>query len=174
MNVNNVNMANMNAMGGPVGAPMPMMNNGAMPPQNGPRQAGQVSSDTRAQLNTYIYEYFLRSDMHECARALLNSQSPIRVKSEDGHDENGNVIGNSLGDDSMDTDSKDKIHGLPLPNIPSAYPESCFLVEWFSLFWDMLHAQKNKSGNGVVNQYVTHTQASHAHLLSPFLRWHCD
>jgi hypothetical protein len=168
----NVNMA----MGGPVGgAPMPMMNNGAAPPQPIPRQM-QANEGNRAILNTYIYEYFLRHNMHDCARSLLQaSDGQIKIQKDSAggrRDENGNLIGNGL-DDSMDTDSKDDLDGkrpddLPAPDLPSSpLPDSCFLLEWFSLFWDMYHAQKGGGKAGPqpqVTQYVNHTQVGLSRL----------
>jgi len=159
------NMANMGAMGGPVGAPMGMMNNGVVAPPGAPRQL-PASEQTRSLLNTYIYEYFLRSGMFECARAMLNSDAQVKVQ-KDGpgsrRDENGNLLGNGIGDDAMDTDSKDEIDAkrpddLPAPNVPMPLPDSCFLYEWFCLFWDMFNAQKGKGTNPHVSQYVNHTQ----------------
>jgi hypothetical protein len=46
-------------------------------------------------------------------------------------------------------------------------PDSCFLFDWFCLFWDMFNSQKGKGSSGQVNQYVHHTQVSNA---AP--RWH--
>ena len=166
MNVN-PNMP-MNAMGGPVGAPVPMMNNGGMPPQVAGQRPVAMGSDQRTLLNTYIYEYFLRNNMHECARQMLNSDHPLNLQ-KDGHnrrrDENGNPIGNGLGDDPMDTDSKDDVDAklpedLPVPRLPMPAAETSFLYEWFCLFWDIFHAQRTKGGTGPINQYVSHTQVS--------------
>lgn len=167
--MNNVNMANMN-MGGPVGgASMPMMNNGAVAPQTAPRQL-QVNDTphNRTLLNTYIYEYFLRYGMFDCARAILNSDSQVKVQKDSPgarRDENGNILGNGLGDDPMDTDNKDELDAkrpedLPAANVPTPLPDSCFLFEWFCLFWDMFNAQKGNKGAGApqVHQYVSHTQ----------------
>ena len=163
---NMANMANMNAMGGPVGGPMPMMNNnGALPPQGGPRHV-QLNDSSRTLLNTYIYEYFLRYDMYDCARSILQHDPNINVMKDgpDGRrDEHGNPVSNGLGDDPMDTDSKDLLDqkrpdDLPAPNVPGPVPGSCFLYEWFCLFWDMLNSQKGKGSNTQVNQYVLHTQ----------------
>jgi len=141
-------------MGGPVGGGMPMMNNGAAgvrPPM--------PANDNRSQLNTYIYEYFLRNGMYDCARSLLNSDQPMNViKDSPGRrrDENG-------GDEGGDGDSKDDIDtkrpaDLPDPNLPKECPESCFLYEWWCLFWDMFNAQRGKGDGRNVLQYVTHTQ----------------
>lgn len=168
--MNNVNMANMGPMGGPVGGP-PMMNNGATggPQQGGAQRQLQAHQDNRLLLNTYIYEYFLRYGMFDCARAILNSDAQIKVQKDSPggrRDENGNLLGNGLGDDHMDTDSKEEMDqkrpdDLPAPQIPTPLPDSCFLYEWFCLFWDMLNAQKGKGSNGQVAQYVQHAQVCH-------------
>ncbi|OIW29251.1 hypothetical protein CONLIGDRAFT_577461 [Coniochaeta ligniaria NRRL 30616] len=160
-------MANMGPMGGPVGGP-PMMNNGAVgaPQQGGAQRQLQAHQDNRLLLNTYIYEYFLRYGMFDCARAILNSDAQIKVQKDSPggrRDENGNLLGNGLGDDHMDTDSKEEMDqkrpdDLPAPQIPTPLPDSCFLYEWFCLFWDMLNAQKGKGSNGQVAQYVQHAQ----------------
>ncbi|KAI1118520.1 hypothetical protein F5Y14DRAFT_217134 [Nemania sp. NC0429] len=156
--MNNVNIPNMPMAGGPVGGgPMTMMGTGAL-------AGGQVQQNNRANLNTYIYDYFLREGMFDCARAMLNSDQALNVHNKPQRDENGNAIGNGIGgDDQMDTDSKDDLdskrpNDLPAPNVPNA-SDSCFLYEWFCLFWDMLSAQRNKGGvSPQVSQYVAHTQ----------------
>lgn len=164
----NPNMANMNPMGGPVGAPVPMMNNGGVIAAQvpGPRQIPVPTESQRTLLNTYIYEYFLRNQMFDCARSLVNGDHQINVTKDGSNrrrDENGNLLGNGLGDDPMDTDSKDDIDAklpddLPAPKLPMPASESSFLYEWFCLFWDIFNAQRTKGGNGPVNQYVSHTQ----------------
>ena len=97
--------------------------------------------------------------MYDCARSLLNSDQPMNViKDSPGRrrDENG-------GDEGADGDSKDDIDtkrpaDLPDPNLPKECPESCFLYEWWCLFWDMFNAQRGKGDGRNVLQYVTHTQ----------------
>ena len=97
--------------------------------------------------------------MYDCARSLLNSDQPMNViKDSPGRrrDENG-------GDEGTDGDSKDDIDSkrpadLPDPNLPKECPESCFLYEWWCLFWDMFNAQRGKGDGRNVLQYVTHTQ----------------
>lgn len=163
----NVNMANLGAMGGPVGAaPMPMMNNAAGAQQTGPRQHAPINENQRTLLNTYIYEYFIRFEMHDCARTLLQGDHQVNVVRDGANrrrDENGNVLGNGVGGDAMDTDNKDEMDGklpddLPPPKLPRTSDGTSFLHEWFCLFWEMYSAQR-KPGNGVVHQYVNHTQA---------------
>ncbi|KAK4142710.1 uncharacterized protein C8A04DRAFT_13039 [Dichotomopilus funicola] len=162
-------MPNMGGMGGPVGnpmgAPMGMMNNGAPAPQQGPPGQMQLNDSSRTLLNTYIYEYFIRYNMFGAARAVYEADPHIKVmKDSPGkqRDESGNLMGNGLGD-SMDTDSKDALDqkrpdDLPAPNVPTPVPDSCFLYEWFCLFWDMFNSQKGKGSSAQVNQYVHHTQ----------------
>ncbi|KAL2017919.1 hypothetical protein VTK56DRAFT_1511 [Thermocarpiscus australiensis] len=160
-------MPNMNAMGGPVSAPMNMMNSGALAPQgNAPSQMQMLDNSRRTLLNTYIYEYFIRYGMFDCARAVYQHDPHINVrKNSPGklRDENGNLLGNGLSDTAMDTDAKEGMEqkrpdDLPAPNVPNPVPDSCFLYEWFCLFWDMFDSQKGKGGNSHVNQYVQHTQ----------------
>lgn len=129
-------------------------------------QQVQSQGNNRTVLNTYIYDYFLREGMYDCARAMLKSEQTLNViKDSPGRrrDENGNILNNGVGDDPMDTDSKDDIDtkrptDLPPPNVPQG-ADNCFLYEWFCLFWDMLMAQRNKPGiSPPVNAYVQHTQ----------------
>ncbi|KAI1079745.1 hypothetical protein F5B20DRAFT_590252 [Whalleya microplaca] len=159
--MNNVPMSNVHMAGGPVGG-------GAMSMMNNTLAAQQIQGqgNNRTNLNTYIYDYFLRENMFDCARAMLNSEQTLNViKDSPGRrrGENGNVLGNGVSDDPMDTDSKDDLDSkrpddLPLPNVPSG-SDNCFLYEWFCLFWDMLSAQRNKAGvSPQVSQYVNHTQ----------------
>jgi hypothetical protein len=163
----------MNPMAGPVsGGPMPMaMNSGAMAAQQMQQQQQQQQQQQggppKSALNTYIYDYFIREGMFDLARAMLNSEQHVNVlKDSPGRrrDENGNVLGNGVGDDPMDTDSKDELdskrpNDLPAPNIPNALQQdTCFLYEWFSLFWETLQAQRNKPSSTQVSQYISHTQ----------------
>ena len=147
-------MGGMTAMGGPVG--------GGGVPMNGPNRPPMQVNDNqqqRSQLNTYIYEYFLRNGMYDCARSLLNSEQPIKVikdspgrRREDGNGEDG-----ADGDSKDDIDSK-RPDDLPAPDVPRECPESCFLYEWWCLFWDMFNAQRGKGDGRNVLQYVNHTQ----------------
>jgi hypothetical protein len=169
--MNNVNMGGMNALGGPVGGAMPM--NGAP----GARPPMQVNDNQqRSQLNTYIYEYFLRNGMFDCARSLLNSEQPIKViKDSPGRrrDDNGNG-----GDEGGDGESKDDLDSkrpddLPAPDVPRECPESCFLYEWWCLFWDMFNAQRGKGDGRNVLQYVAHTQVCQfSYILEQQLTFH--
>ncbi|KAK8112754.1 hypothetical protein PG984_013280 [Apiospora sp. TS-2023a] len=160
--MNNVNMANMGAMGGPVGGapiPMPMNNgNGALPAQ--PMQGNDRNH--RCMLNTYIYDYFLKEGMTDCARSLLRTDQPLNVSKDSPgsrRDENGNAL-NGVSDDSMEIDHKHDVDSKDLPTPLIASSDTCFLYEWFGLFWDMHLAQRNRMGNNnaQVSQYINHTQ----------------
>lgn len=158
--MNNVNMAGMNTMGGPVGGAMPMMNNGA--PGGNLRQPMPINDNNKQQLNTYIYEYFLRNGMYDCARSLLQSEQPIKII-KDSPGRRRDDAGNGTGDDGGDGDLKDDLDSkrpddLPAPDVPRECPESCFLFEWWCLFWDMFNAQRGKGEARNVLQYVNHTQ----------------
>jgi hypothetical protein len=160
---NNMNIGGgMNNMSGPGGG-MPLMNNGI---PGGARPMPVNDNQQRSQLNTYIYEYFLRNEMYDCARALIQSEQPINVlKNSPGRrrDNGGNALDNGISPDAMDNDSKDDLDSkrpddLPAPNLPKEIPESCFLMEWWCLFWDMFNAQRGKGEGRSVQQYVAHTQ----------------
>lgn len=132
-------------MGGPVGGPLRQL---------------PANDNQRSQLNTYIYDYFLRHGMYDCARALLNSDPTMKVIKESPgrrRDDNGNEEGEDV-DSKDDIDSK-RPEDLPRSDVPRECPESCFLYEWWCLFWDMFNAQRGK-GEGInVRNYVNHTNA---------------
>lgn len=157
--MSHINMAGMNGVGGPMGA-MPLMNNGA----NGatPRHGGETEDpEYEAKLNAFIYEYFVRKEHFDCARALINSgmqmAPPLRGRDNDmnGTDEN-----------AMQTESKDEMDSkrpedLPPPSVVSDAQGSAFLLEWFSLFWDVYFAHRRKpNASAQAMQYVQHTQVS--------------
>jgi hypothetical protein len=144
-------MGGMNPMGGgPVGGGMPMMANGG-----GIRPPVQVdAAGQRAQLNTYIYEYFLKHSMWDCARALINSDQPVNVHHKGSPGQNGEDGGEG---DSKNDDPK-KPDDLPSPNLPGDVQDSCFLYEWWALFWDIFNAQRNKGERPSVVAYVNHNQ----------------
>ena len=115
----------------------------------------QEENDFEARLNTYIYDFFVRSENYECARALLRSgvamEPPVRRRD----DMNGN-------DDSMHTDSKEDLDSKrpdDLPAGPISHSENSFLLDWFSCFWDFYFARvKNNKASQQAMQYLQHTQ----------------
>lgn len=164
--MNNINMAGMHAANGALGS-MPLMNNGS---NGGMSRAdadpeGAQAYDTKLKLNTYIYDYFLKNDLYECARAIIQSQLPLLLdttKPSPGRRRDGEM--NGVDDSAMDTDSKDDLDSkrpddLPLPKVPSDVPANSFLLDWFQLFWDIYFAQrKGKNATPQAVQYVQNTQ----------------
>ncbi|KAJ9657753.1 hypothetical protein H2201_008066 [Coniosporium apollinis] len=147
MNPQHMNMAGMNAAGGPVGG-APMMANGP---------AGLTPHDNRLLLNTYIYDYFLRNHHYEIARVILTSDLPLNTKEESPSRRDVNGVG-----DGMDGDSKDDIQkrpdDLPSAAIPPNSSENSFLFDWWGQFWDVFSAHRNKPikpGSGAVT-YLQH------------------
>ena len=152
MNMPGMNPAAM-AAGGPVGGGMIMMNNG-----NPATQVNNTSPDhIKAQLNTYIYEYFLKLGHYDLARTLLKEEklelrTKALVKASPGRRKDTEV--NGVDGDAMETDVKDDIpEDLPRPlHVSDANaPGMGFLFEWFSIFSDLFTAHRSskmQSGQG--------------------------
>ncbi|KAL8769173.1 MAG: hypothetical protein Q9209_004807 [Squamulea sp. 1 TL-2023] len=146
-------MAAVNGAGGA----MPMMNNGA----NGatPRLGNEEEEpDYEARLNTYIYDYFVKNQRYDCAKAMLKGDMPLRTvqKRRDG---------DMNGASNMHTDSKDDLESkipddLPLAGVPTDPQGASFLLEWFGLFWDVFFAHQKKAppASAQAMQYVSRTQ----------------
>ncbi|KAL8827485.1 MAG: hypothetical protein Q9191_003161 [Dirinaria sp. TL-2023a] len=128
------------------------MNNG--PNGATPRHGGEPDDfDFEGRLNSTIYDYFVKSGNFECARALMKSEARLNppLRAIDG-DVNG------TDEDSKDDMGSKRPSDLPPPSDPS--PGSPFLLEWFSLFWDVWNAQRKKpSASTQAMSYVQHTQA---------------
>lgn len=128
----------------------PVMANMNMP---GPPQQWQAM-DPREQLNTYIYDYFLRNNHNSVARAMVDcgdmkmSTLPLQ-KPSPGNKANGI--------DAMDDDSNS---GLPKPCLPkNQMADNSFLLDWWVQFWDIYKATKERSGMPSKGaQYITHTR----------------
>lgn len=157
--MNEMNIGGLNNLGGGGAMPsgIPLMNNIA--PKGRPPMP--LNNDQRSQLNTYIYEYFLRNSMYDCAKALLESGQPLNlIKDSPGRRREDNSNNEEGNDESkIDFETKRSID-LPEPNLPKECPESCFLYDWWCLFWDMFNAQRGKADGRNVIQYFTHTQVS--------------
>ena len=141
-------------------AGVPLMNNG----MNGttPRQGSEDESEFEPRLNAYIYDYFIRNENWECARALMNSNASFHPPLRRDGDANG------VDDNTMQTDSKDDLDskrpdGLPPTSIQSEVQGPSFLLEWFALFWEVYLAQRKlPKATQQASQYVQHTQVSHS------------
>ncbi|KAL8917313.1 MAG: hypothetical protein Q9172_005898 [Xanthocarpia lactea] len=135
---------------------MPMMNNGA----NGatPRLGNEEEEpgyETR--LNTYIYDYFVKHQRYDCAKAMLEGDMPLKTgpRRRDG-DVNG--AGNMHTDSKDDLDFK-KPDDFPQAAIPNDPQGASFLLEWFGLFWDVFLAHQRKAPpSSQAMQYVARTQ----------------
>ncbi|KAF2677587.1 hypothetical protein K458DRAFT_395859 [Lentithecium fluviatile CBS 122367] len=138
-------MAAMNAPQGPVDG-TPIMGNGQRRPQPN-------MMEPRDQLNTYIFDYFVRNQHHRLARMMIEcdlkmSLNPPQKSSPSGRNVNGV--------DAMDQDSKDD---LPTPKIPPAQAtDNSFLLDWWVQFWDIWGAAKNHPVKPVATQYIQHTR----------------
>ncbi|KAJ4337723.1 hypothetical protein N0V87_004471 [Didymella glomerata] len=139
----------MNANGGPVNG-TPVMANMNIP---GQQQQQQQQMDPREQLNTYIYDYFLRNNHNRLARAMVECDMKMSTqpaqKTSPGNKPNGI--------DSMDDDS---ISGLPNPLLPkNQMADNSFLLDWWVQFWDIYQATKVRSGQPSKGaQYIQHTR----------------
>lgn len=116
----------------------------------------------QTQLNTYIYEYFLHNSMFQCAQSILKADSDVRVQrhspGSDRHDKGlrlKNPLRNKTIDSRLDSTNSNL---LPAPNVPNLSPGSCFLNEWFCLFWAMFNAQRNENKRIEACQYACHIQ----------------
>lgn len=155
-------MAAVNGAGGG----MPMMNNGA----NGatPRPGNEEEEpDYEARLNTYIYDYFVKTQRFECAKAMLNAMlndgMPLRtLQKRPNSDVNG--AGNMHVDNKDDLESKIP-DDLPLAAVPIDPQGASFLLEWFGLFWDVSNAQRRSPhASQQAMQYVQRTQVRSSRL----------
>jgi hypothetical protein len=138
----------MNANGGPVNG-TPVMANMNMP---GPPQQRPVM-DPREQLNTYIYDYFLRNNHNRLARAMV--ECDMKMSTSPPTKSSPNQKPNGI--DSMDDDST---NGLPNPLLPkNQMADNSFLLDWWVQFWDIYQATKDRSGQPSKGaQYIQHTR----------------
>jgi hypothetical protein len=143
-------MPGMNATQVPVDG-TPIMGNG----QRRPQQNGVV--DPRDQLNTYIYDYFLRNNHHRLARMMVEcdmkmSLNPPQKPSPSGRNVNGV--------DAMDQTSNEDI---PTPKIPPGHSaDNSFLLDWWVQFWDIWGAARKHNPKNVPLQYINHARVSAA------------
>ncbi|KAL8713368.1 MAG: hypothetical protein Q9220_002567 [cf. Caloplaca sp. 1 TL-2023] len=141
-------MAAVNGAGGG----MPMMNNGV----NGvtPRLGNEEEEpEYEARLNTYIYDYFVKNQRFDCAKAMLKGDMPLKTvpKRRDGE---------MNGADTKDDLESKMPDDLPLAGLPTDPQGASFLMEWFGLFWDVFFAHQRKTpASSHAVQYVQRTQA---------------
>lgn len=148
-------MQGMQNAGGPVGG-TPLMNSGS----NGGMPAVD-RSQRLARLNTYIYDYFLRTKNYDIARLMHKASKssdrsmPLFLDDASNPSPGGRDNVNGVGD-PMDTDSKEgkKPHDLPDPGSKIWDQPHCFLEDWWIQFWDVFEAQRGRSAGGVIGQYI--------------------
>ncbi|KAK5109319.1 hypothetical protein LTR62_007088 [Meristemomyces frigidus] len=132
--------------GGPVGGgagPQQMMNAGT--PSSGD-VGGPHRVDTIKRLNTAIYDYLLRQNMHEVARAFRATKVEIETDGKKSPNQRAQTNGAGVGDDGMEVDSvfKDLPDDLPAP-AQLGHGEGPFLQDWWCQFWEIYTGYR---GNG--------------------------
>ena len=133
------------AMGGPVNAPTP--NGGG---------ATLGHDEVLKRLNTAIYDYMLRHQHYDVARAVskglpMFTKPDVKQSPNQRNGQQANGV-----DDAMELDGKDPgITGRPedLP-FPDNVFEGPFLQDWWFQFWEIHFARRNKNPNQQTNQYV--------------------
>ena len=132
-------------------ASMAQMNPGAVPMDgppgmvNGQRPVGGSQFEPRDMLNTYIYEYFCRTDNHKLAKAMLETEMNVMVKPKSSP-RNMNGVDSAFGD-------------LPMPHLPASQAtEQSFLLDWWVQFWDIFSAARGRQNKGT--QYIAHARVS--------------
>lgn len=125
---------NPGGMGGPVGGAMPgqPQMNAPTPTNSGTLNHGGL--DHKTGLNTYIYDYFLRTQHYDIARMLLQHAEPLQIKVENKQSPKNQ----SNGVDEMDSDRpKD------LPEAAITMSEGIFLQDWWHQFWDIFNGRRS-------------------------------
>lgn len=132
--MSNQQQMNMGTMGGPVGGQQ-LMNAGTPGPT--------VPTDYVAKLNTYIYDYFIRSEKYDLARQLAEQMTVHTKKNSEQEMRQPNGM-----DDGMDVDKKDAMESRPsemlVPDSVPYHGGSPFLQDWFTQFWEMYWAHRKQ------------------------------
>ena len=155
-----VNMGGMNQVGGPVGAPRAMHNGAGGVPRN---VNVEESKDPKFELDNYIYDYFLKTEQYEVARAMKNSGIRLNLTKEmktSPSRREGIGLEESIDADSKE-EAKNRPDDLPPVNVGGGNLSAPFLHVWWCIFWDICQAHRNRGPpNGAATQYVMHTQVS--------------
>lgn len=135
---------------------MVVMNNGGV----GTPSSNASQDNMKMNLNTYIYEYFLKLGHYELARELhKNDKFEFHIDT-DIKQSPGRKSGGLMNGDAMDMDGNSNIpDDLPRPGLQSDALGMGFLFDWFCLFNDMFHAQRQKNTDpSMARQYINQTQ----------------
>lgn len=141
---------------------IPMMNSNSTAPRSEPNNVA-IQENMIMQLNTYIYDYFLKRGYHDCARALVQDESaPVNTTPQTKSNRRESEV-NGIDGDAMQTDSKDDLKSkipddLPRPNLNGDIQQTSFLLDWFNMFWDVFWAQRKKGKSSDAATYLSHTQ----------------
>jgi len=140
-------MAAMNANGGPVdGTPImgAMGHPGMRMEQPGGGPAGM--------LNTYIYDYFLRNNHLQAARAMLET-GELTLQTEPPQKPSPKNRPNGI--DAMNSREE-----FPEPKLPqNQVADNSFLHDWWVQFWDIFSANRGRTAPAAKStQYIGHTR----------------
>jgi hypothetical protein len=144
-----VGMNTMNANpGGPVdGTPMMGQRQHPAPKQD--------PSDPRNQLNTYIYDYFVRNGFNKLAKHMIDCEITLNLQGGKPSPGNRNVNGVN----AVDGENRNE---LPEPNLPQGQAvDNSFLMDWWCQFWDVFSASRGKGGGSAKGvHYAQHARVS--------------
>lgn len=159
-----MNMGGMNQVGGPVGPPRAMNNGAGGIPRN---VNAEESKDPKFELDSYIYDYFVKTEQYEVARAMKNSGIRLNLAKDIKTSPSRREV-NGM-EESMDSDSKEDVKNrpddLPPVTVGGGDLSAPFLYEWWCIFWDICQAHRNRGPNGAATQYLMHTQVDLAHSM---------
>ncbi|GAB7353256.1 hypothetical protein MBLNU459_g3765t1 [Dothideomycetes sp. NU459] len=120
-------------------------------PSNAP---SDTEKGYRLKLHTYIYDYFLKTEQYDLARALQNTlEIQHSMQPKQSPDTKG-----ANGVNDLDKDKSRRPDDLPLAEVPSHHLDGSFLFDWWCQFWDLFGAQRGK-GNPATKQYLNNVQA---------------
>ncbi|KAK0267679.1 hypothetical protein LTS16_021379 [Friedmanniomyces endolithicus] len=142
----------MNMAGGPVGG------GGGGPPSQqqaqmaaGTPSSGDGNGNAKKRLNTVIYDYLLRNNLHEVARGFLKHMD-IEIDVKKSPNSRGQP--NGVADDGMDlgiAELKDLPDDLPMP---AQLGDGPFLLDWWCQFWEIYTGYLGKGGKSQVLSYI--------------------
>jgi len=149
-------IAAMNASNGSVDGPPMMAAMGAANANANANANKRMATDPREQLNTYIYDYFLRNSHFKLARAMLDSSDTVKMST--GPPQKPSPSNRPNGAEALDQDGAD---GFPSPQLPpNQMADNSFLLDWWVQFWDIYQATKTRTGPAKGTQYIQHTRVS--------------
>lgn len=118
--------------------------------------ANDQMSDPKKNIHFYIYDYFLKNGFYGLARNMINTPDlnmnlqPIIKQSPGSRNVNGV--------DAMDNDERGDLPDPGLP--PGQRVENSFLLDWWSMFWDIYGAHRKGSSNPKAAQFSTNARVS--------------